>query len=73
MPRFVFSKCPACHKENQSNWVDLTAAKPGAKIFRSVNLQVVQQEERNFVVSCKYCHTRYKVTPPEGASDDGEV
>jgi 5-methylcytosine-specific restriction endonuclease McrA len=72
MPRFVFSKCPNCRKENQHNWVDLTASKPGAKVFRSVN-PPSEQELHNFVVTCNHCHTRYKVTPPEGGTNDAET
>lgn len=64
MPRFLFSKCPNCKKENQDNWLDLTASKPGAKVFRSVN-PPVEQKLHSFVITCKYCHTRYKVTAPE--------
>lgn len=63
MARFVFSKCPNCKKENQSNWVDLKAVKPGAKVFRSVNPKT--QEWSSFVVTCRHCHTTYKVTPPQ--------
>jgi hypothetical protein len=63
MARFVFSKCPNCKKENQSNWVDLNAVKPGAKVFRNINLQ--NQDEPIFIVTCRHCHTTYKVKPPE--------
>ena len=74
MPRFVFSKCPTCHKENQSNWADLTASKPGAKIFRRINLQNLDEEQQSFVVTCQYCHTRYKVVPPqEQGGEDAEA
>jgi hypothetical protein len=72
MPRFVFSKCPNCKKQNQHNWVDLNASKPGAKIFRTFDPHKTQ-EEHSFVVTCSHCHSRYKVTPPEGGPTDGEI
>jgi hypothetical protein len=72
MPRFVFSKCPNCKKENQHNWVDLTAAKPGAKVFRHVTLYA-DEEQHDYVVTCRHCYTRYKITPPEGGTEDGQA
>ncbi|MBI4759867.1 MAG: hypothetical protein ACOYYF_06460 [Chloroflexota bacterium] len=69
MPKFLFSKCPNCKKENRDNWLDLTSSKPGAKVFRSVNLPA-DREQRSFVVTCKYCHARYKVTLPQSQGED---
>ncbi len=60
MPPFIPAKCPYCKKDNTYDWLELTASKPGAKLFRKLSIEPIE-ETHQFFVTCQYCHERFKI------------
>jgi hypothetical protein len=60
MPPFVPAKCPYCKKDNTFDWLELTASKPGARLFSKLPVERAD-EIHQFFVTCQHCHEHFKI------------